>query len=479
MIQPFAHQLKAAAIAQGKERFAFFWSCGTGKTIAGLLIVTDKGGKWLAVCPKSIMRSAWERDAQHFPGIRTRVVHGGTPAQRKKAILAGDWDLAITNFETFKKHGADFLQAGVCGLLCDESSKIKSHESQTSKAVIAFADQIRYCYLFSGTPAPNNGTEYWPQLRALSPDAAGRIFWGWVNTRFIPIKRPMYRNGRRVEVISGWRQTPDQERRLLEDLRGWSWSLKKEDCLDLPEQMDREIEVELSDDEWTAYDAAETQITRQISTGAVLGFSQIKNVLMKLRQIVGGGVVDNGRGVVLGTSKLDALGEILDEIGPNEAVIVWAEFTSEIDRIAEYIGRRGESVAVIDGRTSGKAHEVAARFQAGELKRIVAHPAAAGHGITLTAASYAVYYSLSFSYEMYQQSRDRIHRAGQRRACTYYHLIATLPDTRGDGDTDTIDAAMLKTVRRKGTAAEAVRAMLKIPHIQGEANETDAESVLG
>lgn len=467
-ITPFAHQLRFRDIARERSRFAFFADPGTGKTIGSLLIVADTAIKWLVVCPKSIMRSAWERDAKHFPAIRTRVIHGATPAKRRGEIHASDWDLAITTPETFRRHIDDFLAAGVHGLIVDESSKIKNHESKISRAVIDFADRIQCCYLLSGTPAPNNGTEYWPQLRALSPDAAGRSYWGWVNTRFIPIKRAIYRNGKRLEIVTGYRQSPQQADALIEELRAWSWSLKKEDCLDLPAKMDQEIYVELSTDEWQAYDAAETQTTRELTSGEQVNMTKAKNALMKLRQIVGGTVPIEGQRLTLGSSKLDALGELLDELGPAEPVIVWCEFTADIDRVAAYIQDRGETVATIDGRTSGKAHETAAAFQARTLHRIVAHPAAAGHGITLTAASYAIYYSWSFSYEQHQQSRDRIHRAGQTRPCTYYYLVAEIPeqhalkDAEGNPETATVDSAMLRVVRRKATAAEAIRDLLKI-----------------
>jgi SNF2 family DNA or RNA helicase len=466
-ITPFAHQLRFREIARERSRFAFFADPGTGKTIGSLLIIDDIKIKWLVVCPKSIMRSARERDAKHFSGVRTRVIHGDTPAVRRREIYEGEWDLAITTPETFRRHAADFLAAGVRGLILDESSKIKNHESKISRAVIDFADQIDRCYLLSGTPAPNNGTEYWPQLRALSPEAAGRSFWGWVNSRFIPLKRTLYRNGRRIEVTTGYRQAPHQAEKLIEELRSWSWSLKKEDCLDLPEKMDQEIYVELSTDEWQAYDAAETQTTRELTSGEQVNMTKAKNALMKLRQIVGGTVPIEGQRMTLGSSKLDALGELLDELG-NEPVIVWCEFTADVDRVADYIRQRGEDVATIDGRTSGKAHETAAAFQAGSLRRIVAHPAAAGHGITLTAASYAIYYSWSFSYEQHQQSRDRIHRAGQTRPCTYYYLVAQIPeahalrDSDGIPETATVDSAMLRVVRRKATAAEAIRDLLKI-----------------
>ena len=89
-------------------------------------------------------------------------------------------------------------------------------------------------------------------------------------------------------------------------------------------------------------------------------------------------------------------------------------------------------------------------FQDKQLDCLVCHPAAAGHGITLTAASYAIYYSMDFSYERYQQSRDRIHRKGQTRPCTYYHIVA-------DG---TVDESILWAVRNKAKMSDAVLRMI-------------------
>ena len=109
----------------------------------------------------------------------------------------------------------------------------------------------------------------------------------------------------------------------------------------------------------------------------------------------------------------------------------------------------GRSHDVIDGRTKD-ASVLIERFQGGDLDCLVCHPAAAGHGITLTAASYAIYYSMDFSYERYKQSKDRIHRKGQTRPCTYYHIIA-------DG---TADESILWAVRNKAKMSDAVLRML-------------------
>ncbi len=146
--------------------------------------------------------------------------------------------------------------------------------------------------------------------------------------------------------------------------------------------------------------------------------------------------------------KLNELDQILEEIR-GEPVVIWASFRAEIDMIKDLLNKKGIRNDVIDGRTKD-AGELVARFQDGELGALVCHPAAAGHGITLTAASYAVYYSMDFSYEKYQQSRDRIHRKGQTRPCTYYHLIAE----------GSVDEDILWAVRNKAKVSDAVLRMI-------------------
>lgn len=117
--------------------------------------------------------------------------------------------------------------------------------------------------------------------------------------------------------------------------------------------------------------------------------------------------------------------------------------------IAKLLTANGKRYGVIDGRTKD-ADVLISLFQDKELDCIICHPAAAGHGITLTSASYAIYYSMDFSYERYQQSRDRIHRKGQTRPCTYYHLIAE----------STADESILWAVRNKAKMSDAILKML-------------------
>jgi SNF2 family DNA or RNA helicase len=121
--------------------------------------------------------------------------------------------------------------------------------------------------------------------------------------------------------------------------------------------------------------------------------------------------------------------------------VIWAEYRSEIDRICAAFGG-----VHLDGRTSHDAERIVADFQAGRTPRLVCHPQAAGHGITLTRACYAIYFSLSFSLELFEQSRARLDRSGQTRPVTNYILCSD----------ETIDRAIWRVIQSKGNVQREV-----------------------
>src|SRR5690606_34882896 len=117
--------------------------------------------------------------------------------------------------------------------------------------------------------------------------------------------------------------------------------------------------------------------------------------LMKLRQITGGHFYSETGTRRIGSTKIDALAELLDAIG-NEPVVIWAEFSAEIDAIAELCRKVNRSVRVLDGRGKDNGGEAAAFQRGNEVNTLVCHPASVGHGVTLTRARYAIYYSCGF-----------------------------------------------------------------------------------
>jgi SNF2 family DNA or RNA helicase len=441
------HQRRFVEIMRATSRFAWFAEPGTGKTIGTLAAVDDARGRGYQGCtvvlaPKSILWSAWARDAEHFPSLTVSVCWNASARKRAEIIAAGA-DVFIINPASFKRHVEDFASAGVSRIVVDESSCLKDPDSQISRAVFDFSRRCDSAILLSGTPAPNNDTEYFGQVRCIDPKLFGWSYWRFCSEYFVPIKRMI--QGR--ERIIGW--TPNMLRRdeFVEKLKTVSWSLRTCDCIDLPDETDSIREIDLSDEEQRCYDAMLADLRIQWQDGSHTAVS-LNARTMKLRQATGGHIYDSGDVRRIGTSKLAAISELIDELG-DKPLVIWAEFTAEIDAIVEHLD--GRNVARIDGSVPAPVRaEIISDFQAGRLRYLVCHPAAAGHGVTMTAAHYDCYYSLSFSSEQHEQSRKRIHRNGQKWPVTHFYLIA-----RGS-----IDEKLLKVQRRKADAQDEMKSLL-------------------
>lgn len=438
------HQIQARNIGRERKRFGFYWDCGCGKSIAILSIVNDgkqRGEhlKTLVLAPKSIMRPAWLTDAKYFPDLNVVVCWDNSPSKRK-ALINSNADILIINPSLFTKHAKDFYEAGVRRLVIDESSAIKNVKAQVTKTAIAFSDLMTSVYLLSGSPAPNGEIEYFSQLRCLNKNLVGNSFWTFAGRYFFPQKKFI----RGKEVTIGWTIKETEKDKFFAILRSASWSLKKHEAVDLPPQTDVTREFELNEEELEVYQAIEKQLVNEVATNQGVIDCETNNVLMRLRQSTGGQLKDQP---VFGSSKMLALCETLEEIGDKQCVI-WATFSAEIHRIKYELGSKAE---IIDGSVPLPERERRiADFQAGRIQYLICQVQTCAHGVTLTAASYSVNYSLSFSYELYEQARNRIHRVGQKWPCTHITLIAK----------DTCDEKVYWAVRTKQRSADVVAAIL-------------------
>jgi len=429
------HQRDGVELCAKHKRFYFNDDCGTGKTIMMLSHCAEAPCRTLVLAPKTVMRTAWGGDAAHFPQLRVAFAHGGRKAV--DAAVNSDADVLVTTFDHFRLYSGSFT-GHVRRLIVDEASKIKNHKSGITRAVVAFSRGMDRVYLLSGTPAPNCPSEWFPQIAAIDPAIFGVNYWAFVNRYFVPKKRTL-RDGR--QVIDRLDQTPQQRADFAAKLAPVVRTMRKADCIDLPSVSDVVVGVDLSPDERRAYDRIVDDFLITLEDGST---DRIKTeaALIKMRQATGGGCYHENGYVEFGRSKIDALEELLEEIGP-QPVVIWGEFRSEIDRIRAACGDGAE---VLDGRTSKDAELIVARFQRGEIPRLVCHPQAAGHGITLTRACYSIFHSLSFSRELFEQARARLDRSGQTKPVTNYILCAN----------DTIDRAIWKTLRSKGDVSRGV-----------------------
>lgn len=428
------HQKEAVGIARTFPRYAFFDDTGTGKTAEAIEIIKDKNIPTLVICPISIIERAWIEDLKKFgPDLKYvnlwECFKKGNPVQKHQ--------VGIINFESFRNHYKELADYKM--VMVDESSKIKDFRSQITKTIIGYTDLVSFVYLFSGTPAPNNELEYWPQMRVVNPALLGRSYYSFRN-------KFCYSSG-----FGGytWKMNPAKKEEFLEKIGLRSRVIRKEDVLDLPERTFNVRSVYLSSTERQAYREMEKDLITELDGVKILAVSAAVKI-MKLREATSGFMIgEDGEIKKTGESKFKELVNLLDEIG-NHQVIIWNHFHYEGD----VLERTLKSAHRIDGTVHSQMvkDQRVRDFMEGKVQYLIAHPASLGHGVTLTNCQYSVYLSLSHSHEQHYQSRDRIYRKGQKNACTYYYLLAE----------DTIDLEIMRALENKESTAEAVFRYLKM-----------------
>lgn len=448
------HQRRDVLHGLKVKRHLYANDTGTGKTVIGIELARAIRKKTLVVCPLSIIENAWMEDVARFASDISAVnlwkvmSTGKKRAKKREELVAAinDNDISIINFESFKRlwstprEGGFALTSGEAPfqvLMIDESSRAKNNKAQVTKALIRFSDQVEYVYLFSGTPAPNNKLEYWPQVRMVSPRLFGDRFYSFRNRYFYPTGYGGYT----------WEPKSDKEEEFKEILSMCSSAVKKKDVLvDLPERSVMTRAVTLSKDEQSVYRSMLNEMYVMIEDEEITAANAaVKS--SKLRQICSGFLIDEDKQVKqVGKSKTSELMDLLDDIG-DRPVIIWTQFQHEAETIYLALRKKGKLVGRVDGTVSqGSKDAFILGFKNGAYQYLVAHPRSMGHGVTLTNCTDMVYFSLSYSLEEYLQSRDRIYRYGQKNACSYYFLTAV----------GTVEDAVIKAVTKKKNVAEEV-----------------------
>jgi SNF2 family DNA or RNA helicase len=245
--------------------------------------------------------------------------------------------------------------------------------------------------------------------------------------------------------IVGYRKLDE----LKEKLDRFSFRVKKEECLDLPDKLYVKREVDLTDEQVKAYNEMKTMALAQFNEGLMSTVNALTQ-LMRLHQIVCGHVkLDSGAVLPLPNKRIDELMSIVEET--DGKMIIWATYRHDIDAIKKALQTEYgmESVGTYYGDTeTDERQRVVAEFQNPEskLRFFVGNPSTGGYGLTLTAANVVVYYSNSFDLEKRLQSEDRAHRIGQTKNVTYIDLITP----------KTVDEKIVKALRDKINIATQV-----------------------
>ena len=223
----------------------------------------------------------------------------------------------------------------------------------------------------------------------------------------------------------------------------------KAECLDLPETTDIVRKVTLEPTAMKIYQNLVEQSYAELVSGEEVTAPNVLTRLLRLSQLTGGFLGNDATEAVeaVSTAKLALLEDIVDaSVQENQKIVVIARFVPEIDAIRKMLDRKGIHFSLIMGGVKDRDGQVRQFQNDPAVQVFIGQIATAGMGLTLTAASTMVFYSLDYSMSNYEQCRARIHRAGQKFPCTYIHLIAK----------GTVDGKVMQALKNKANLAKSL-----------------------
>lgn len=447
-VRPYLHQQAAFDFAcekygllpcRSKSRgVALLMEMGCGKTltaigISGILYQFGLAERALVVAPLSIL-GVWEEEFSSFAAFpySLTILKGSSEKKRKQiqSISGKGLQVLVVNYESARILEKDLVGFGADLIIADEGHKIKENSSGQSRAMHRLGAKADYRLLLTGTLITNKELDVFSQYRFLNTAIFGSNFYAFRNRYF-----EMTGYGNHIPVFRKWMLDD-----FLRRLHSIAFRVTKQECLDLPEITEEVIPVTLEPKAMRIYEELEKDSVAELRGGEITAMNVLTK-LLRLSQVTGGHVTDDDTGQHhISTAKLDALSDIIDSAtDQGEKLVVMARFVPELNDIEALLEKKNISYAVVRGGVKERAAEVA-RFQKDpDCQVFVGQIAAAGLGITLTAASTMVFYSLDYSMSNFDQAKARIHRAGQTKKCHYIYLVCT----------GTVDRKILRSLRDK------------------------------
>ena len=414
IFEPFNHQITTAEFLSVHKRGYCLNEAGTGKTssvIWAFDYLKNKGkvNRMLVICPLSIMQPAWQADFFKTAMHRTVGVAHGTTAQRKK-VFKENTDVVIINYDGVNIMEKEIQDGNFDLVVIDEANYIKNVKTRRWKSINKIVTPDTWLWLLTGTPACQSPFDAYGLAKLVNPGSVPKYAGTFKDmvmqkvTNFTWVPRPQAQN-------------------IVHKVLQPSVRFEKRQCLDLPDIMYTERNVQLTKEQKQYYDKLKKEMIIEIGQEEVTAINAA-TMLTKLLQVSSGAAYTAERKVVEFdySSRYNVLKEIIDEA--SQKVIIFCSFRSIIEKLKEKLTADKITTDVIHGGISaGKRTQVIKNFQEKEEPKIlIIQPQAASHGITLHAANVAVFWTPVVSVETYIQCCARIDRAGQKNPMTVVHL---------------------------------------------------------
>ena len=445
-----------------RETYAYFMEMGTGKTkvlIDNLAMLYDKGkvDGALIVAPKGVVGTWYNQELpSHLPDHIENVTVLWQPNITKKQQEKLDslfepeesLHILIMNVEALsttkgRDFAAKFLSSHNTLMAIDESTTIKNPGAKRTKNILKLSEDAKYRRIMTGSPVTKNPLDLYSQCEFLSPWLLDFTSYYAFRNRYAEMKT-LHLHGRSVQVVDKFKNLGE----LSDQLKGFSYRVLKEDCLDLPDKIYMKRNIKLSPDQAKLYlQMKETALAnlngKQVTTVNAL------TQLMRLHQITCGHfTADDGTTQLIANNRIDELMNVLEET--EGKAIIWAHYQYDIHAIIKNIVKEYGPGSVVDyyGLTPQDERQPnIKKFQDDPRCRfMIGTPSTGGYGITLTAANTVIYYSNGYDLEKRLQSEDRAHRIGQQKSVTYVDLICD----------ETVDEKIVEALRKKINIASEV-----------------------
>lgn len=424
-----------------------FLDLGLGKTISTLTAIKKlmdeylEVSKVLVIAPKRVAETTWSDEVEkwdHLKGLRISKILG-TEKQRIAAFKAPA-DIFIVNRENVEwlvSYWQGYFPFDM--VVIDELSSFKSAKARRFKALRLVRPKVNRVVGLTGTPG--GLIDLWSQLYLLDMgERLGKTITSYRQKYF----RPGRTNG---QVVFDYKALDGSERAIYDKISDICISMKAKDYLELPERIDRDVKVKLSEANMKKYIEFEKEQILQLPEDEMGDVSAVNAAALsnKLLQFANGAIYDSDRGIhEIHTEKLEALTEIV-EAANGQPVLIFYAFKHDLYRIQKKL--KTYHPVEIGGSDCIRA------WNAGQIKLLLAHPASAGHGLNLQAGgNIVVWYSLPWSSELYLQANARLYRQGQTKPVIIHKLIAE----------GTIDEDVIKALDGKIDKQEALMQAVKV-----------------
>jgi SNF2 family DNA or RNA helicase len=371
----------------------------------------------LVVAPIRVARLAWPNEIakwDEFKWMKTEILQGKRPS--------GKAQIYLINYERLQQlTNLDFCDV----VVFDEITKAKNPKSKRIKSIAGLMTDHRRWGL-TGTPRPNSLLELFGQVRLIDGgQRLGRTFSAYRDCYFTPTDYMRY----------NWVPKKDSKDRIYQKISDITITLRSSDYLDVADTVLEDIEVTLPASAQEAYDELEKDFLTVTANGVVTA----KNAAVlagKLHQMCGGNLYSEEKDLVpVHDAKIEALVKLLKDL--NEPVLVACNYVHERDRVCEALSAAG--LRPVDA--SKFKGDIERAWNSGSIRTLVAHPGSLGHGLNLQQGGRViVWYSPTWSRELYDQFNARLARKGQDKEPLLYRILCS----------GTIDEAIVQTLRERG-----------------------------